>query len=340
MKAIKYIMILLLILIIGGAVYFSLKDGTYDITQTRVIDAPTSVIYDQIEDFKHWGNWSPWLEDVEIETTMGTQTQGVDATYSFIDSYGNGKMTITGLEPDKSIIMDMFYDNGMTSSNSEVIMTLELVEDGTLITWNIKGEQGLVDKAMGAVFGFNMEDEIAPKYKKGLKNLEKIVIKNMNVSSSSVDGIIETGGGYFLYMSSSSKKENFQELKTQMLQNIMSYMQRNKIDMYGMPRIIYEKINPSNDSMIFSAAIPVQNREITATNSNILCSYQEPGKAVKVTLKGAYSNLDEARKKGEEFIDQNGLVRSEEAPYEVYKTDPMLTPNPADYFTEIYLPIQ
>jgi effector-binding domain-containing protein/carbon monoxide dehydrogenase subunit G len=340
MKAIKYIMILLLILIIGGAVYFSLKDGTYDITQTRVIDAPTSVIYDQIEDFKQWGNWSPWLEDVEIETTMGTQTQGVDANYSFIDSYGNGKMTITDLEPDKSIIMDMFYDNGITSSNSEVIMALEQVENGTLITWNIKGEQGLVDKAMSAVFGFNMEEEITPKYKKGLENLEELVIKNMNVSSSSVDGIIETGGGYFLYMSSSAKKENLQELKTQMLQNIMSYMQRNKIDMYGMPRIIYEKINPYYDSMIFSAAIPVQNREITATNSNLLCSYQEPGKAVKVTLKGAYSNLDEARKKGEEFIDQNGLVRSEEAPYEVYKTDPMLTPNPADYFTEIYLPIQ
>jgi effector-binding domain-containing protein/carbon monoxide dehydrogenase subunit G len=340
MKAIKYIFILLLILIIGGAVYFSLKDGTYDITETLVIDAPPSVVYEQIEDFKEWENWNPWFKDVEIETTMGTQTQGVDANYSFIDSYGNGKMTITGLEPDTSISMNMFYDNGITTSNSEVMMTLEQVEDGTLVSWNIKGEQGLVDKALGTILGFNMEEEITPKYKKGLDNLKELVIKNMNVSSSSVDGIIETGGGYFLYMSSSAKKENFQELKTQMLQNIMSYMQRNKIDMYGMPRIIYEKINPYNDNMIFSAAIPVQNREITATNSNILCSYQEPGKAVKVTLKGAYSNLEEARKKGEEFIDKNGLVRSEEAPYEVYKTDPTLTPNPADYLTEIYLPIQ
>jgi effector-binding domain-containing protein len=340
MKAIKYIIILLLIFTIGGAVYFSLKDGKYDITQTRVIDAPASVIYKQIEDFKQWENWNPWLKEEEITSTMGTQTQGVDGNYSFTDDNGNGKVTITGVEPNKSLTMNMFYDNGITSSNSDVVIGLEQVENGTQVTWNMKGEQGLIDKAIATIFGIKMEEEIKPKYKNGLENLDDVVTKSMTVNSSYVDGIIETGGGYFLYMSSSSKKENFQELKTQMLQNIMSYMQRNKIDMYGMPRIIYEKINTFNDNMIFSAAIPVQNREITATDSNILCSYQEPGKAVKVTLKGAYSNIDEARKKGEEFIDQNGLLRSEEAPYEIYKTDPMLTPNPADYLTEIYLPIQ
>jgi effector-binding domain-containing protein len=340
MKAIKYIIILLLIFTIGGAVYFSLKDGKYDITQTRVIDAPASVIYKQIEDFKQWENWNPWLKEEEITSTMGTQTQGVDGNYSFTDDNGNGKVTITGVEPNKSLTMNMFYDNGITSSNSDVVIGLEQVENGTQVTWNMKGEQGLIDKTIATIFGIKMEEEIKPKYKNGLENLDDVVTKSMTVNSSYVDGIIETGGGYFLYMSSSSKKENFQELKTQMLQNIMSYMQRNKIDMYGMPRIIYEKINTFNDNMIFSAAIPVQNREITATDSNILCSYQEPGKAVKVTLKGAYSNIDEARKKGEEFIDQNGLLRSEEAPYEIYKTDPMLTPNPADYLTEIYLPIQ
>jgi effector-binding domain-containing protein/carbon monoxide dehydrogenase subunit G len=340
MKAVKYIFILLLILIIGSAVYFSIKDGKYDITRKQNIDAPTSLIFDQIKDFEQWSNWNPWLLDEEVSTTMGEQTQGVDGNYSFVDTNGNGKMTITSIEPDKSITMNMFYDNGITSSNSEVVMSLEPVEDGTEIIWNIKGEQGLLDKAMGAIFGFNMEEEISPKYEEGLKNLEKVIIENMAVYSTNVDGIIETGGGYFLYMSTSSSKENLPDLMAQMLQNIMSYMRRNQIDMYGMPRIIYEKKDPLNQNLIFSAAIPVQNREITETDSNVLCSYQEPSKAIKVTLKGAYKNLPEAWKKGEEFIAQNGLVRSDAAPYEIYKTDPMLTPNPAEYLTEIYIPIQ
>ncbi|WP_405368975.1 SRPBCC family protein [Nonlabens sp. Asnod2-A12] len=340
MKAFKYIFILILIVIIGGAIYFSLKDGKYDITESRIIAAPPSLIYDQLADFKEWDNWNPWLEDEEITSTMGTQTKGVDGNYSFTDPYGNGKMTITGIEPNKYVAMNMFYDNGMTSSNSDVIMDLERVENGTKVTWNIKSEQGLLDKVMTTVLGFNMEDEIKPKYTAGLENLDNYVNNQMSVHQVHVDGIIETGGGYFLYMSSSTKREKLQIVKSQMLQNIMSYMNRNHIDMYGMPRVVYEKIDPTNNSVLFSAALPVENREITATNSNILSSYQEPGKAVKITLNGAYSNLAEAWRKGEEFISQNGLVKAIASPYEIYKTDPMLTPNPADYRTEIYIPIE
>lgn len=340
MKAFKYIFILILIAIIGGAIYFSLKEGKYDITESRVIAAPPSLIYEQLADFKEWENWNPWLEDEEITSTMGAQTNGVDGNYSFTDPDGNGKMTITGIDPNKYVAMNLLYDNGMTSSNSDVIMELEPVENGTKVTWNTKGEQGLLDKVMSSILSFNIENEIKPKYAKGLENLDAYVTNQMSVYQIHVDGIIETGGGYFLYMSSSAKRENLQIVKSQMLQNIMSYMNRNRIDIYGMPRVIYEKIDSTNNSVLFSAALPVQNREITATNSNILSSYQEPGKAVKITLNGAYSNLDEAWRKGEEFISQNGLVKATASPYELYKTYPMLTPNPADYRTEIYIPIE
>ncbi|WP_438969156.1 SRPBCC family protein [Nonlabens sp.] len=340
MKAVKYIFILILILFIGGAVYFSIKDGKYDITKSESIDAPPSLIFDQIKDFKQWSNWYPLLKDKEVSAIMGKQTQGIDANYSFTSPNGTGTMTITSIEPDKSITFNMIYENGMTSSNSEVVMNLEPIENGTQLTWNIKGEQGLLDKVISEIFGFYIETEITPDYEKGLKNIEAVITKNMDIYTTNIDGIIETGGGYFLYMSTSSNKENLPDLMAQMLQNIMSYMQRNQIDLYGMPRIIYEKNDPLSKDVIFSAAIPVQNREITETDSKVLCSYQEPSKAVKVTLKGAYKNLPEAWRKGEEFIDQNGLLKSDAAPYEIYKIDPKLVVNPAEYLTEIYISIQ
>ncbi len=340
MKVFKYIIILFLIIIIGGSIYFSLKDGSYNITEKRTIAAPPEVLYEQIEDFSQWENWNPWLEEENVTSTMGTQTKGVDAYYTFTDEYGKGKMTIKGIEPNSSILMDMYYDNSMTTSNSNVTMKLNEVENGTEVIWNIQGEQGLLDKIIAAAFGFKMEEEIQPKYEKGLENLEKVAKEKMNLYTINVDGIIEAGGGYFLYMSSSSKLANVAQLKTQMLQNIMSYMQRNNIDLYGMPRVIYETIDQANNSTIFSAAVPVQNREITATGSNILSSYREPTKTVKITLKGSYDHINEAWKKGEEFIAQNGLIRSELPIYEIYKTNPELTPNPANYLTEIYIPIQ
>jgi effector-binding domain-containing protein len=340
MKAFKYIFILLLIVIVGGAVYFSVKDGTYDITKTQSIEAPPSLIFDEIKDFKQWINWNPSLNNEEVFTTMGAKTEGIDGNYSFTDAQGTGKMTITGIEPNKSLTIHMFYDNGITSSNSEIVMGLVQIENGTQITWNIKGEQNLLDKAMSSILRFDKEEIIALNYEKALVEIEDIVLNNMTVQSSYVDGIIETGGGYFLFMSSSSKKENLPELKNQMLQTIRSYMRRNQIDMYGVARVIYEKKDAINSDVIFSTAIPIQNKEITALESNVLCSYLKPGKAVKITLKGAYNNLEEAWRKGEKFIAQNGLAKSEEAPYEIYKTNPVLTPNPANYLTEIYLPIQ
>lgn len=340
MKAVKYIFILLLILIIGSAVYFSIKDGKYNITRTENIEAPASLLFDQIKDFNKWSNWNPQFTNEEVSTTMGNQTQGVDGSYSFIDANGNGTVTITGIEPDKFITMNLIYESGLVTSNSNLTMSLEPTEGGTMLSWNIKGEQELLEKATTAIFGNQKEEEIVSNYEQGLKNIGDVVKKNMTVYSTNVDGIIETGGGYFLYMSTSSSKENLPDLMGQMLQNIKSYMQRNQIESYGMPRVIYEKNDPLSKNLIFSAAIPVQNREITETDSNVLCSYREPSKAVKITLKGDYKNLPEAWRKGEEFIAQNGLEKSKAAPYEVYKTDPLLTDNPASYITEIYIPIQ
>jgi effector-binding domain-containing protein len=340
MKAFKYIFILLLIVIIGGAVYFSVKDGAYNITKIESIEAPPSIIFNEIKDLKQWSHWNPWLINKEVSSTMGRQTLGVGGNYSFTDKQGAGKMTITGIEPNKSVTVHMFYDNGITSSNSEITIELVQIENGTQISWNIKGEQGLLDKAMSTILRTDKEEIIALNYKKGLVTIKDIVLNNMTVQSSYVDGIIETGGGYFLYTSSSSKKESLPELKKQMLQTIRSYMRRNQIDMYGDARVIYEKKDGISSDVIFSTAVPVQNREIMELKSIVLCNYQRPGKAVKITLKGAYNNLEEAWKKGDEFIAQNGLVKAEEAPYEIYKTNPLLTPNPADYLTEIYLPIQ
>ncbi|WP_124979707.1 SRPBCC family protein [Nonlabens xiamenensis] len=340
MKALKYILLLLLILIIGGAIYFALLDGTYDITETKVIDAPPSLVYEEIEDFKNWENWNGWLDKEDVELTLGQQTSGVDAYFTFEDEHGDGKMVITGLDPNKRVSMDMTYDSGLAVSNSDVTMVLEPVEQGTQITWNIKGEQGLIEKAVGKVFGIDMEEEIRPMYTQSLNQLDAHLQKEMAIYSTNVDGIIQTGGGYYLYMSSSANMDNFSAIMGQMLQNIMAYMQRNNIDMYGMPMSIYEKFDPTNNSVIFSAAIPVKDRVITETDSNVLCSYREPGKAVKVTLKGSYEHLQEAWNQGQNFIQQNGLQEAEAPPYEIYKTDPSLTPNPANFLTEVYLPIQ
>ncbi|MGJ8684432.1 MAG: SRPBCC family protein [Nonlabens sp.] len=339
MKVLKYLFLLILITFIGGAVFFSLKDGSYSITEKKTIQAHPSVVYEQLADFKNWQNWNPWSSSPDVTNTLGEQTTGIDGNYSFTDEYGNGSMTFTELNPDKSIQAQMNYHTSLTNSESIVSMTLNPVENGTEVVWNIKGEDGLKNKVMNFIFGLDLENEIRPMYQKGLANLEEYVSASMKKYEISNPGLVDYGGGYILYKSKSSNMANFSKEMGTMLQDIMKYMKEENISMFGMPMSIYEKMDISNNSVIFSTAVPVRDRVIPAADSSVLCTYIEPTRAVKITLTGTYDHLQEAWKKGEIFLAQQGYIPSKQPPFEIYKTDPALTPNPANNVTEIYFPI-
>jgi predicted transcriptional regulator YdeE len=92
--------------------------------------------------------------------------------------------------------------------------------------------------------------------------------------------------------------------------------------------------------VIFSTCVPTTSRVIT-TSSDILTGQLEPFRAVKGTLKGDYSNLQEAWDKVTAYIPEHGFEANENGPnLEVYVTDPMNNPNPADWVTEIYIAIK
>lgn len=340
MKALKYIFILLLVVFIAGAIYFSLQDGRFDIKRTAMVNAPRSLVYDQIADLKNWDNWNAFHNNEDIDVTYGNQTAGVDGFYSYTDTKGTGTVTIARLEPNKSLELDLIYEHSLGTSTSTTKYQLMEAEKGTQVTIHTTGNQSLVDKVITAFTGTDMDKELGTIYEKSLVNLNRRIQTSMDQYSISPDGLIDYGGGYYLYISSSSTLDNLSRLQSQMHQKIRSFMESSNIDSYGAPMVIYEKFDENRENVIFSAAIPVKDRVVTAVNSTILCGFQEPGKAVKVTLKGAYKYLPEAWQIGDGFITVNGLTRSEQPPFEFYKTDSYKIPNPANYLTEVYLPVQ
>ncbi|MBF4986205.1 SRPBCC family protein, partial [Nonlabens mediterrranea] len=162
MKVLKYLFLFLLVIIVGSAVYFSLQDGSYYISEKKTIKAPPEMVYEQISDFKNWNHWNPWTNSSDVTNTLGDVTTGINGFYTFTDEYGNGSMTFTALEPQKSIEADMEYHTGLTDSNSIVTMSLNPVPEGTEVTWTIKGEDGLKNKVMNFIFGLDLEEEIRP----------------------------------------------------------------------------------------------------------------------------------------------------------------------------------
>ena len=84
MKTLKYIFILVAVFIIGSSIYIALLDGNYDVKQSKKMNIPVEIIFENINDFKNWQHWGPWYElDPSIVASVPEETSGVGASYNW-----------------------------------------------------------------------------------------------------------------------------------------------------------------------------------------------------------------------------------------------------------------
>ena len=147
MKALKYIFILLLVIVIAGAIYFSLQESHFKVEKSQVVEAPINLVYDQIANFKNWEDWNEHQMAKGTEVNYSDQTAGVDAYYKFKNDDGDGKMTITRLDPNKLIEIKYDYPYPTGNSTAQITYNLREVENGTLVKLMWKAIKGLPKKS-------------------------------------------------------------------------------------------------------------------------------------------------------------------------------------------------
>jgi effector-binding domain-containing protein len=172
-----------------------------------------------------------------------------------------------------------------------------------------------------------------------LEGLETYVREKMEDHSVEIKGITEYGGGFYLYKTTSASGTNISAIMGQNYGEIMQFMNQKGITQSGMPFTIYNEMNP-NGSIIMSNAIPIANAIEITEEGTILSGYLPRTKAVRVTLKGNYTYLGKAWAEAMQYIGQYGLTQSEQKPFEIYTNDPGNFPNPANWVTDIYIPIE
>ncbi|MEZ4792809.1 MAG: GyrI-like domain-containing protein [Gelidibacter sp.] len=338
MKSIKYILFLLLIAIIGLSIYIAVQPNSFEVTRSRTIKAPAAVIYDNVIDFKNWEAWNSWKEEnPDIKITLPEKTEGVGASYSWDQDGQIGTMTTVAVDKPNRIEQKMQIDEFPAS---EVTWSFKPNGDGTTdVTRTIAGKNLPFMFKAYATFKGGMEKQIAPHFERELEKIDSIVVNGMKAYNVKVDGITEYGGGFYMYKTTSASANNISNMMARQYADLMNFMQDHNVPMAGMPFTIYNEMN-DNGSVIMSNAIPVRDKVIVADDSNVLCGYIDKTRAVKVTLKGNYTNLGEAWKAAMKYLKDNHLEQSEQHPFEIYLNDPGSTPNPADYLTEIYIPIK
>lgn len=340
MKTFKYILFLLLIAIIGTAIYVAVQPSEYAFSRNRTIKAPISLVFNEVNDYKNWPTFSPWIEqEPDAQLTYGDKTSGVDGTYGWNgEILGEGNMTTLGVEDNKSITQKIQFIKPF-ESESNINWNFESTDEGTKVTWGMDGELDYMTKFI-LTFAGSIEESTGPDFERGLFKLDSILTTSMQKFSINIDGETEYGGGFYMYKTTAATGANISQIMGKQYGEIMGYMTKNNIASNGMPFTIYNEMNPENGNIIMSNAIPVMSKVKVEKDSEILCGFIPKIKTLKTTLKGNYTNLPKAWEAAMKHLAENGLEQADMPPFEIYTNDPGNFPNPADWVTEIYIPLK
>lgn len=342
MKIIKYLLFLILILFIAGSIYVATKEGDYSVESSRTINAPATLLYQEIADLSNWKTWDGWREQEGINLDLSENTSGEGAQISWeAENMRDGMITTTSVVPNRKMEQQLVMKTSVGEANGNIIWTLEPADGQTIITWSLTGSQSFKEKLAFTLQDKDLPEIFQPIFEESLQDLEENVIRKMEEYSINVDGVTEHGGGYYMYTTTAAKLEEVNSRASGMIEQVRIFMEKNNIPISGNGLVIYNQRDERNGTTIFSAAVPTTSQVITPTGSEVLNGYLQPQKAVKTTLKGHRKNAAQAWEKTYRYIEENELqVKQQGQPFEIYLTNPAEIDNPAKWITEIYIPVE
>lgn len=147
----------------------------FSMSRTITIEASVSTIFTRLTDLNEYIKWNPFPE--------GDPTNTAQVSGSGIGSYlvwkgektGEGKMTITTIEPEQKIGIKMEFYKPMTGEGVVHWMTKSISDTKTEMTWTFNQDLNYFNR----YFGLFMEAMMGKHFEKGLSNF-KILIETSN----------------------------------------------------------------------------------------------------------------------------------------------------------------
>jgi hypothetical protein len=344
MKFLKYLLFLLLILITGALLFFATKDGKFEVVESRVIDAPAQVIFNFINDFKNWESFGSWMDDETLKINYPQITSGVGASYSWnSEKDGKGAMQTLAVEPYETIVQKIVFNGSLQDEGYEIVWNFEPEEFGqkTKVTWSMNGELGLFEKMFFTAYGMDMNAMLSEMYVESLNNLEIAIANELESYSIDVDGLTNNPGGFYIYNSISTPIDQLEITVNQLLNSLKNFMDENNLTAAGPHFVIYKNWDETLGKTLISVGIPSHDFVVLPETSPVLSGYFPETISVKATLRGHYSYLSEARDKAEDFLNHQGYTKNESlSPFDVFVITLEDDVNPANWVTEIYIPIE
>lgn len=165
------------ILITGGAALLVLATapfalpGNIHVERSAVIAAAPAEIFELLSSNRGFQQFNPFkVTDPDLEIKLTGPERGIGSGFSFNGKEGSGTQTITGIEKDRSVTMQI--DLGAMGQPTQMFHLIP-TQGGTRVVWGIDAMFGF--NPIGRIFGLFMDGQLGPVYERGLKNLSRAV---------------------------------------------------------------------------------------------------------------------------------------------------------------------
>ncbi|MDG1331390.1 MAG: SRPBCC family protein [Crocinitomicaceae bacterium] len=169
--------IVAIVLIVGLFV-----DGDFTVSRKVTINQPKEKVYDylsMIGNQQEYGVWQKKDPKIKIKTT------GTDGTVGFISSWesnmedvGKGEQEITKLVEDKLIATEIRFIEPMETTSQAYLEIKEVSGNSCTVEWKFEGGSPYPWNIL--MLFMDMDKELGPDLKKGLKNLKSILESQNN----------------------------------------------------------------------------------------------------------------------------------------------------------------
>jgi Polyketide cyclase / dehydrase and lipid transport len=144
--------------------------GITRIERSIDINAPSNTVFTQINEFKNWGNWSPWFKmDPNMTLKYSEPSAGIGANYTWASQkMGNGKVTLLDEKVHEKAHFKLEFEG---QGESSIDFNLAAKDStSTHVSWVMTTDNGI--NPLKRWFGLVMEKMMAPDFEKGLVDMK------------------------------------------------------------------------------------------------------------------------------------------------------------------------
>ena len=153
------------------------RPDSFSVQRAAIVSAPPEKIFPLINDFRQWGNWSPYEhKDPAMKRTFSGAVRGKGAVYAWEGdkNVGKGRMEILEASAPSKIAIKLDFFTPFEAHNTAEFTMLPH-EDATRVIWRMHGPVPFMARIMHLFI--NIDNMVGKDFEAGLANLKRLAEK-------------------------------------------------------------------------------------------------------------------------------------------------------------------